>query len=70
MSFHVDDLFMTGNPETLSKIKEMIKQKFNIQESGKVKKFLGMYCEWGRDAKFSYEKMTMEKDVNILVEVY
>ena len=41
----------------------MINLKFNIQESGKVKKFLGVYYEWVRDTKFLSEKMTMEKDV-------
>ena len=51
MSVHVDYLFMAGNPETLKKTKENIKEKFNISESGKAKKFLGVYYEWGSDAK-------------------
>ena len=29
-----------------------------------------MYYEWGRDAKCLYAKMTMEKDVKKMVEVY
>ena len=40
MSVHVDDVFMVGKPEKLKNIKEIIKEKFNISESGKVKKFL------------------------------
>ena len=43
----------------------MIKLKFNIQESGKVNKFLGVYYSWGSDSK-----TTMEKDVKKLVEGY
>ena len=35
-----------------------------------MKKFLGVFYEWGCDAKGPYEKITMEKDVNKLVEVY
>ena len=45
-------------------------KKFNIQESGKVKKFLRVYYEWGHDAKGAYSKMTMKKDVKKLVEGY
>ena len=70
MSVHVEGVFMAGNMETLEKTKENINLKINIQESGKVKKFLGVYYEWVRDAKGSYTKTTMEKDVNKLVEVY
>ena len=70
MSVHVDDAFTEGKPQTLEKIKENIKPNFNIQDSGKVKKFIRVYYEWGRDAKALYEKMTMEKDVKKLVEGY
>ena len=48
----------------------MIKLKFNIQDSGKVRKFIGVYYEWGRDAKGPYAKITMEKDVNKLLEIF
>ena len=51
MSVHVDDIFMVGRPETLENCKEIIKLKFNIQESGKVKKFIGVYYEWVNDPK-------------------
>ena len=67
MSVHVDDVFMAGKPETLKSIKENIKEKFNISESGKIKKFLGFYYEWGHDSKGTYAKTTMEKDVKKLV---
>ena len=70
MFVHIDDVFMSGRPETLEKIKEIIKLKFNIQESEKEKKFLGVYYKWGHDTKDSYSKMNMEKDVKKLVEVY
>ena len=53
MYAHVYDMLMAGRPETLEKIKEMIKLKFNIQEYGKVRKFLGVYYEWGHDSKGS-----------------
>ena len=33
-----------------------------------MKKFLGVYYEWGRDAKGLQAKMTMEKDVKKLVK--
>ena len=42
VSVHLDDLLIAGRPETLESIKELIKLKFNIQESGKVKKFIGV----------------------------
>ena len=42
MSVQVDDVLMTGNPDILKKTKGTIKKKSNIQESGKVKKFLGV----------------------------
>ena len=61
---------MDGKPETLKPIKEKIKEKFNISESGKVNKFLGVYYEWGHDAKVTYAIMTMEKDVKNIVEGY
>ena len=53
MSVHVYDVFMSGKPETLEKIKEKINLNFNIQDYRKVKKFLRVYYEWGRDAKGS-----------------
>ena len=70
MSVHVEDIFMAGNPETLKNIKENIKEKFNISESGKAKKLLGFYYEWGLDTKVTYEKITMNKDTKKLVEGY
>ena len=35
-----------------------------------MKKFIRVYYEWGRDAKGSYAKTTMEKYVEKLVEDY
>ena len=70
MSVHVDDMFMAGNPETQKIIKENIKDKFKISESGKVKKSLGVYYKWSHNVKGAYAKMTMEKDVRKLVEGY
>ena len=35
MSVHVNELFVAGKPETLNNIKEKIKEKFEISESGK-----------------------------------
>ena len=67
MSVHVDDAFMEGNQDTLEKIKENIKLNFNIQDSGKVKKFFIVYCERVQDAKCLYEQMTIEKDVRKLL---
>ena len=32
--------------------------------------FLGVYYKWGLYEKYSYEKTTIEKDVNKLVEGY
>ena len=56
MSLHLDDVFMSWKSDTLEKTKENINTKFNIQESVKVKKFLGVYYEWGHDAKGLYTK--------------
>ena len=70
MSVHVDDAFMAGKRQTLEKIKDNIRPIFNIQYYREVKKFLRVQYEWGRDAKGSYKKMTMEKDVRKLVEDY
>ena len=70
ISIHVDDMFMAERPGKLKKTKEMMKLDFNIQESGKVKKFIGVYYEWGHGKKVLYAKMTLEKDVNKLVEYY
>ena len=56
MSVYVDNLFMSSNPGTSKNIKEKIKEKFNISESVKVKIVLGVYYEWGRDAKYTYLK--------------
>ena len=63
-------LFMAGRPETLENIKEMIDLKLNIQESGKIKRFIGVYYEWAHEAKCMYTKMTMDKDINKLVDGY
>ena len=68
MSVHVENLFISGNMETLKNILENIKEKFNISESEKVNNFLGFYYEWGHYAKGEYEKMTMNKYVKKLVE--
>ena len=54
MSVHVNDVFMAGKPETLKVIKENIKEKFNISDSGKVKNFLGVYYRWGHYTKGTY----------------
>ena len=70
MSVHLDYVFRAAKPETLKKTKENNNLKFNIQESRKVKNFLGVYYECGRDPKVTYAKMTMEEDVNVLVEGY
>ena len=59
-----------GIEKHLKKNKEKIQPDFNIQDYGKVKNFLRLYHEWGHDAKGSYTKTTMEKDVKKLVEVY
>ena len=68
MSINVDCILMTGRLETLENIKEMIKLKFNIEYYWKVKRFLGVYCKWGHDAKGLYTKIIMDKDVNKLVD--
>ena len=70
ISVHVDDVFMDVNPETLKVIEENIKEKFNISESGKVRKFLGVYYKCCHNVKGTYTKMTMEKHVKKLVEGY
>ena len=70
MSVNVDNVFMEERLETLENIKDRIKLEFNIQESGKLKKFLGAYYAWVHDAKGPYKKVIMEKDVNKLVERY
>ena len=59
MSVHVDDEFIYGKLDTLKNTKEKVKKKFNIQESRKVNNFLGVYYEWGHDAKGTYVKMTI-----------
>ena len=48
----------------------MIKPKFNIQDSAKTKKFIGVCSIWGCDAKGLYAKMTIKKDVKKFVEGY
>ena len=45
MSFHLEDVSVAGKPETSNNIKEKIKENLNISDSGKVKKFLGVYYE-------------------------
>ena len=70
VSVHVYNVLMAGKPETLNNIKERIKENFNISESGKVNNFLVVYYEWGRDAKYTYAKITMDKDVKKLINVY
>ena len=67
---HVNNVIISGNPETLKNSQGKIKLKLNIQESEKAKKFLGAYYELGRDEKWMYAKMTMDKDVKKLVEGY
>ena len=44
--------------------------EFNIQKSNKVKKFIGVDYELGCDAKFPYDKITMEKDINKFIDGY
>ena len=68
ISFCIDDVFMAGKLYSSEKTKEKINLNFNIQESGKGKKFIGVYYGLGRYAKGSYVKMTMEKDVKKLVK--
>ena len=70
MYVHVENVFMAARSETLEKNKYMIKLKFNIQYSGIVKRFLGLYYEWGHDAKGMYAKITVEKYIKILVDGY
>ena len=70
LSFDVEGVSMAGKPDNFEKIEEMINLKFNIQESGKVKKFFGVYYKRGRYAKGAYAKMTMENEVKKLVELH
>ena len=70
ISVHVDDVFMDGKPEILKNIKENIKEKFNISESEKGGMFLGVYYKLGHNVKGTYAKMTIDKDVKKLVEIY
>ena len=70
MSIYIDEMFMAGKLENLEKRKELLKLKFNIQESGNVNFFLGVYYERLHDKKGPYYKITMEKDVNKLVNRY
>ena len=44
--------------------------EFNIQESARVRNFLGVYYEWVREEKCLYSKMNMEKHVDKLVGGY
>ena len=67
MSVHLEDTFLAARTEILKLIKENINEKFNISESGEVKNFLGVYYKWVYDAKVTYVKMAMEKDVKKLV---
>ena len=46
MSVHKNDVFMVGKTETLKGIKENIKERFNISESGRVKSFLWFTINW------------------------
>ena len=68
ISVRVDYLFVAGRLDTLENMKYMVKLKFNTQESNKVKNFLGVYYEWGHDAKGPYAKTTMKKYVKKLVD--
>ena len=52
ISARVDYLFTAVKLVILKKLKDVIKSKLNIQEYGKVKKFLEFYYEWGH-----YEKV-------------
>ena len=70
MSVHVNDIFMEGSTEKLEKIKEMINTKFEIQKSGKLKKFIVVNYKWCHYDKVPYKKMTMDKDIKILVDGY
>ena len=70
LSVHVDYVFMEGRPKTMENIKYMIKLNLNIQESSKLKKFLGVYYEWGHDDKGQHTKITIDKDVKKLVYGY
>ena len=70
ISFHLDDVFFDGKPETLNNVKENMEEKFNISESRKVNNFIGVYYEWVRDVKGTYAKITMDTDVKKLVEFY
>ena len=58
---HVYNLFMAVNTETLRKIKEIIKLKFNIQESRKVRKFLGYTMNGFVMRKFHMKKLSWKK---------
>ena len=64
----MDNIFMADNMESLNNIKENIKDKFNISQSGKINTFLGFHYEWGHYVKATYAKMNMNKYVKKLVE--
>ena len=42
MSVHIDDVFMAGKPDILENIKDVVKLRFNIQQSGKLRNFIGV----------------------------
>ena len=70
ISIHLHYVCMAGRQDTLENIKEIINLKFNIQESGKVKKFIRVHYKSGHDAKGPYAKMTMDKYIKKWLDVY
>ena len=70
MTVYIDYVFVAGKTEKLKITKYVMNQRFNIQYSGKVKKFLKVYYELGRETKELYKNWWLEKDVRKLVEDY
>jgi hypothetical protein len=66
----VDDQICNGTKTEIEWLKKKVRERFNIQDLGRLKKFLGIWYEWGRDNDGPFVKATMNDMAATIVEDY
>jgi hypothetical protein len=66
----VDGNACVGTKEEIEWLKKKVREKFNITDLGKLKKFRGIWYDWGRDENGPFVKASMNDMAKTIVDDY
>ena len=67
---YVDDIIVMGDQHDVNTFKKEFKRHYNITESGRLKKHLGVWYHWGEDEMGKYVRATMDDYATSIVNDY